>query len=104
FLRSLPVSGSSRLINKGILHFPFLNFFFIKRLPSLFHCYYSKHLGEWKKGKRERFSITHKQIVFRYYRYYGKPNNAKRDLPYEIKMTSRLLLDALCFEWNKKTL
>lgn len=48
--------------------------------------------------------MTHKQIVFRYYRYYGKLINAKRDLPYEIKMTSRLLLDALCFEWDKKTL
>ncbi|HLQ71918.1 MAG TPA: IDEAL domain-containing protein [Bacillota bacterium] len=48
--------------------------------------------------------MKNKQIVYRYYRYDGKPLQAKREIPYDIKITSRLLLDELCFKWNKEYL
>lgn len=46
-----------------------------------------------------------KQIVFyRFMRYSGKPLSAKREISYEIKLTSRLILDEICFNWNKNKL
>lgn len=48
--------------------------------------------------------MRNKQIVYRYFRYNGKPLHARREIPYEIKITSRLLLDELCFKWNKEKL
>jgi len=48
--------------------------------------------------------MKNKQIVYRYYRYNGKPLQAKREIPYEIKITTRLLLDEICFKWNKEKL
>ncbi|ASK60895.1 hypothetical protein CFK37_01050 [Virgibacillus phasianinus] len=44
------------------------------------------------------------KIYYRYYRYDGKPLVAKREILYEFKLTSRLLLDELCFQWNKEKL
>src|SRR5690625_2401746 len=54
--------------------------------------------------QRGIISMQNKQIVYRYYRYNGKPLQAKREIPYEIKITTRLLLDELCFKWNKEKL
>lgn len=46
-----------------------------------------------------------KQIVFyRFMRYSGKPLSARREISFEIKLTSRLILDELCFKWNKNQL
>jgi len=39
--------------------------------------------------------------VYRYYRYDGEKLLAKREIPYEIKLSSRLILDELCYQWNK---
>jgi len=42
--------------------------------------------------------------VYRYCRYNGNPLLAKREIAYEIKLSSRLLLDELCYKWNKSQL
>lgn len=42
--------------------------------------------------------------VYRYCRYNGNPLLAKREIAYEIKLSSRLLLDELCYNWNKSKL
>ena len=44
------------------------------------------------------------KMDYRLLRYEGKPLKAKREISYEIKLTSRLILDELCFEWNKEQL
>ncbi|WP_249870194.1 IDEAL domain-containing protein [Oceanobacillus saliphilus] len=41
------------------------------------------------------------KIVYRFYRYQGKSINAKREIPYELRLFARLILDELCFTWNK---
>jgi len=42
------------------------------------------------------------KITYRYYRYNGKVLRAKREIPYEVKILSRLMLDELCFKWNQE--
>jgi len=42
--------------------------------------------------------------VYRYFRYDGKKLLAKREIPFEIKLSSRLILDELCYKWNKATI
>lgn len=44
------------------------------------------------------------KLVYRLCRYEGGVIKAKRETPYDIKLSSRLLLDNLCFTWNKKEL
>jgi hypothetical protein len=44
------------------------------------------------------------KLVYRFYRYDGKVLYARRELPFEIKLTSQLILDEICFNWNKKNL
>ncbi|WP_430787869.1 IDEAL domain-containing protein [Virgibacillus flavescens] len=44
------------------------------------------------------------KTFYRYYRYDGKPIAAKREISYEFKLVSRLLMDELCFKWNKDKL
>lgn len=44
------------------------------------------------------------KLVYRYYRYEGEVLQAKREISFELKLTSRLLLDELCFSWNKEKL
>lgn len=41
---------------------------------------------------------------YRYVRYEGKVLKARREIAYEIKLSSRLILDELCFKWNKNKL
>ena len=41
------------------------------------------------------------QLNYRYCRYDGKELQAKREIPFEIKLSSRLILDELCYSWNK---
>ena len=38
------------------------------------------------------------------YRYKGKMLEAKKEAPFDISITARLLLDQLCYEWNKEHL
>ncbi|MBO1002905.1 IDEAL domain-containing protein [Pseudogracilibacillus auburnensis] len=42
------------------------------------------------------------KLVYRFYRYDGKVLLAKNETPFEIKLSSRLILDKLCYTWNKK--
>ncbi|MFC3039542.1 hypothetical protein ACFOGI_04705 [Virgibacillus xinjiangensis] len=42
------------------------------------------------------------KTLYRFLRYNGKQIKAKKEIPFELKLTSRLLLDELCFNWNKK--
>lgn len=44
------------------------------------------------------------KLTFRYFRYDGVVLHAKREIPYEIKLYSRLILDELCFNSNKSML
>jgi len=41
---------------------------------------------------------------YTFFRYDGKVLLAKRETPFEMKLTARLLLDELCYAWNKKQL
>ncbi|SFD99794.1 IDEAL domain-containing protein [Lentibacillus persicus] len=44
------------------------------------------------------------KIVYQLYRYAGKAINAKREVPFEMKLSAQLILDELCFSWNKEKL
>ncbi|WP_096273724.1 IDEAL domain-containing protein [Paucisalibacillus globulus] len=44
------------------------------------------------------------KVSYRFYPYDGKVLNARRELSFEIRLTSRLILDEICFNWNKKML
>lgn len=44
------------------------------------------------------------KTVYRYNRATGPVLSAKREISYEIKLSSRLILDELCFNWNKNHL
>ncbi|NBJ69119.1 MULTISPECIES: IDEAL domain-containing protein [Clostridia] len=41
------------------------------------------------------------KIVFQFYRYNGKRIKAKREITFELRLSSRLLLDEICFNYNK---
>ncbi|HIS28800.1 MAG TPA: IDEAL domain-containing protein [Candidatus Avamphibacillus intestinigallinarum] len=36
-----------------------------------------------------------------YHRYQGKVLTAHKEIPYDIQLSTRLILDELCFNWNK---
>lgn len=42
--------------------------------------------------------------IYHYHRYNGKLLKARREISYDIQMTTRLILDELCFNWNKRVL
>ncbi|WP_087973375.1 IDEAL domain-containing protein [Oceanobacillus rekensis] len=44
------------------------------------------------------------KVVYKFCRYQGGKLQAKREIPYEIRLLARLILDELCFNWNKKRL
>ncbi|MGM8213669.1 IDEAL domain-containing protein [Virgibacillus sp. W0430] len=44
------------------------------------------------------------KVSYRYHRYEGKQIAARREIPYEIRLSSRLILDELCFKYNKEML
>ncbi|SER84465.1 IDEAL domain-containing protein [Gracilibacillus ureilyticus] len=46
--------------------------------------------------------ISYRLIPFK--RNHNKEILARRELPYEIKLASQLMLDDLCFNWNKARL
>lgn len=41
---------------------------------------------------------------YRCLRYEGPMIHAKREIAFEIKLSTRLLLDELCYQWNKDML
>lgn len=44
------------------------------------------------------------RTVYQFRRYDGESLKAKREIPYEIRLQAKLILDELCFNWNKKML
>ncbi|HLS67656.1 MAG TPA: IDEAL domain-containing protein [Pseudogracilibacillus sp.] len=44
------------------------------------------------------------RTVYKFYRYAGKAIVAKKDTPFEMKLQATLLLDDLCYTWNKEQL
>jgi len=44
------------------------------------------------------------KVVFNFNRYDGKMLLAKNEISFDIQLTSRLLLDQLCYEFNKQQL
>ncbi|BAC13080.1 hypothetical protein ACFQ4N_08630 [Oceanobacillus iheyensis] len=44
------------------------------------------------------------KTVYRIFRYAGEPLQAKREISFETSLISRLILDELCFTWNKTKL
>lgn len=44
--------------------------------------------------KKEKISLL-------FLRYDGKPIQAKREIPYEIRLQARLSLDVICFKYNR---
>lgn len=44
------------------------------------------------------------KVNYRFMKYKGQPLLAKREISYGIKLSSQLLLDELCFRWNKENL
>lgn len=44
------------------------------------------------------------KVDYQYLRYEGQALKAKREISYEIKLSSRLILDELCFKWNRDQL
>ncbi|HLR81418.1 MAG TPA: IDEAL domain-containing protein [Bacillota bacterium] len=44
------------------------------------------------------------KTIYQLIRYDGEVIHAKREIPYDIKLSSRLILDELCFKWNKHKL
>ncbi|GGA73220.1 hypothetical protein [Ornithinibacillus halotolerans] len=41
------------------------------------------------------------KVVYRFYPYKGKVLAAKKEIPFEMKLISRLILDEICFNYNK---
>ncbi len=39
---------------------------------------------------------------YRFFRYDGKVLLARKEIPFEMKLAARLILDELCYSWNKK--
>lgn len=44
------------------------------------------------------------KVCYHFSRYDGKALDAKREISYEFNLVSRMLLDELCFQWNKQKL
>ena len=41
------------------------------------------------------------KVYLQFFRYSGKPVQAKKEIPYEIRLQARLNLDAICFNYNR---
>ncbi|WP_405103339.1 IDEAL domain-containing protein [Oceanobacillus sp. FSL H7-0719] len=44
------------------------------------------------------------KVVLLFFRYEGKPIQAKREIPYEIRLQAQMMLDEICFQYNRKKL
>lgn len=44
------------------------------------------------------------KIIYRFSRYNGEVVQAKREIPFDLQLSSRLILDEICFTWNKAQL
>lgn len=44
------------------------------------------------------------KVPYTFSRYDGKPVQANKELPFEMRLQARLMLDEICFLYNKKML
>lgn len=44
------------------------------------------------------------KVIYRFNRYDGEVLLAKIEIPFEMKLQATLILDQLCYSWNKKQL
>lgn len=42
--------------------------------------------------------------VYSFFRYEGYPFYARKEIPYEFGLQAQLILDEICFNWNKQQL
>ncbi|GIO21612.1 hypothetical protein [Oceanobacillus sp. J11TS1] len=48
--------------------------------------------------------MKQEKIVYRFFQYVGEPIVARKELSFEDQLYAQLLLDELCFSWNKSCL
>ncbi len=58
-------------------------------------------MGKRLKGE---FSVKQEKVVYRFFQYVGEPLTARKELAFEEQLYAQLLLDELCFNWNKSHL
>ncbi|WP_100011386.1 hypothetical protein [Lentibacillus sediminis] len=44
------------------------------------------------------------KVIYRFHRYEGKVLYAKKEISFELKLAARLLMDEICFSYNKEQL
>ncbi|WP_085992812.1 hypothetical protein [Oceanobacillus senegalensis] len=44
------------------------------------------------------------KVVYRFCRYEGTAFYARKEIPYEFSFQAQLILDEICFNWNKQKL
>lgn len=44
------------------------------------------------------------KVVLMFFRYDGKPVQAKREVPFEMRLQARMILDEMCFQYNRARL
>ncbi|AVQ98564.1 hypothetical protein ACTWPF_13515 [Oceanobacillus sp. M65] len=42
------------------------------------------------------------KLIYKYKRYEGKVSSARKEIPFEFRLTSRMILDEICFQYNKQ--
>ncbi|MFD2630278.1 hypothetical protein [Oceanobacillus kapialis] len=42
------------------------------------------------------------KLIYKYYRYNGSEISAKKEIPFEFRLSSRMILDEICFRYNKQ--
>ena len=58
-------------------------------------------MGKRLKGET---SMKQEKIVYRFFQYVGEPIVARKELSFEDQLNAQLLLDEICFNWNKSYL
>lgn len=48
--------------------------------------------------------MNKEKVVYRFFRYNGNTLHARKEIPFEFKLKAQLVLDELCFKWNKEQL
>ncbi|WP_042224520.1 IDEAL domain-containing protein [Oceanobacillus manasiensis] len=42
------------------------------------------------------------KLIYKYKRYEGSVTSAKKEIPFEFRLSSRMILDEICFQYNKQ--
>lgn len=57
-----------------------------------------------KERVKGAIPMKKEKVSLHFFRYSGKPVQAKKEIPYEIRLQARLNLDVICFEYNRAKL